>query len=140
VTGTVVVDSSAIVCIFKKEPEVAAMLAALDASERRVCSAVTFVETFIVTANFRPGLDVARFSAMVADLEIDIVDADAVQAHLAAEAFLRFGKGRHPAKLNFGDCLSYALAKALNAPLLFKGDDFPSTDIVSALAVEKGRP
>ena len=59
---------------------------------------------------------------------------DQEQARAAREAFLRFGKGRHPAALNFGDCAAYALAKARRAPLLFKGEDFPKTDIAPALA------
>ena len=66
--------------------------------------------------------------------ELEIVAHDRELAHIAREAFLRFGKGRHPARLNCGDCASYALAKSLNIPLLFKGGDFAKTDIVPALA------
>lgn len=62
-----------------------------------------------------------------------IAPFDESMAMLAHQAFLRFGKGRHPAALNFGDCMAYALAKSLDAPLLFKGDDFAKTDIVAAL-------
>ena len=68
------------------------------------------------------------------DLELEIVAHSAELAAIAREAFLRFGKGRHPARLNCGDCASYALAKSLNIPLLFKGGDFAKTDIVPALA------
>ena len=71
---------------------------------------------------------------IILDLELEIVAHSAELARIAREAFLRFGKGRHPARLNCGDCASYALAKSLNIPLLFKGTDFAKTDIVPALA------
>lgn len=73
-------------------------------------------------------------------LAITQYSVDAQQSALAAEAFLRFGKGRHPARLNLGDCFSYALAKSLNAPLLYKGDDFAKTDIVSAATTDAKTP
>ncbi len=69
-------------------------------------------------------------------LTIEVAEAEPAQGLLAADAFMRFGKGRHPARLNLGDCFSYALAKSLNAPLLYKGDDFGQTDIVSAVATD----
>ncbi len=72
--------------------------------------------------------------ALLARLDVEIVAHDAALALIAREAFLRFGKGRHPARLNFGDCAAYALAKANNLPLLFKGGDFAQTDIVSAVS------
>ena len=67
-------------------------------------------------------------------MEVEVIPHDAELAVIARDAFLRFGKGRHPARLNCGDCASYALAKSLNIPLLFKGTDFAKTDIVPALA------
>lgn len=70
---------------------------------------------------------------LLARLDIEIVAHDASLARVAGEAFLRFGKGRHPAGLNFGDCAAYALAKSNDLPLLFKGDDFSKTDIVAAV-------
>lgn len=70
---------------------------------------------------------------LFATLKIDTVNQPDAIGRLAADAFLRFGKGRHPAGLNLGDCFAYALAKSLNAPLLYKGDDFGRTDIASAL-------
>lgn len=69
-------------------------------------------------------------------LAIEIVPCDELMAKTAYEAWLRFGKGRHPASLNFGDCFSYALAKLRGEPLLFKGDDFSKTDLVAAIAGE----
>lgn len=74
-----------------------------------------------------------RLDELLERMQPEIVSLDRVIAQLARQAFLRFGRGRHPAKLNFGDCMSYATAKYLLAPLLFKGDDFPQTDIQSAL-------
>jgi len=71
---------------------------------------------------------------IILDLELEIVAHSSELARIAREAFLRFGKGRHPARLNCGDCASYALAKSLDIPLLFKGGDFAKTDIVPALA------
>ena len=68
------------------------------------------------------------------DMEVEVIPHDAELARIARDAFIRFGKGRHPARLNCGDCASYALAKSLNIPLLFKGTDFAKTDIVPALA------
>ena len=72
--------------------------------------------------------------ALLARLDIEIVAHDAILARIARAAFLRFGNGRHAARLNFGDCASYALAKAHNVPLLFKGQDFTQTDIATAVA------
>ena len=71
---------------------------------------------------------------MIHELELEVVAHDAGLARIASDAFLRFGKGRHPARLNCGDCASYALARSRNIPLLFKGGDFAKTDIVPALA------
>jgi len=79
-------------------------------------------------------LDAGQLQQALQTLAIAQHPLDAEQAALAADAFLRFGKGRHPARLNLGDCFSYALAKSMNAPLLYKGDDFSRTDIASALA------
>ena len=78
-----------------------------------------------------PGRDMAE--ALLARFNIAVVPWTDDHAGIAADAFLRFGKGRHPANLNFGDCMAYALAKSLDAPLLFKGDDFSKTDVKSAL-------
>lgn len=88
----------------------------------------------MVLSTRAPGLSLERFTQSMSDFAIDIAPADPAQASIAANAFLRFGKGRHPAKLNLGDCFSYALAKSLNASLLYKGEDFGRTDIVPAVA------
>lgn len=75
----------------------------------------------------------AELEALMKETSIDIVPFAATHVRLAVDAFRRFGKGRHPASLNFGDCFSYALAKATGEPLLFKGDDFSQTDIKQAV-------
>lgn len=134
--GPLVVDSSAIIAILTEEVEAAVFSDLLDARPVSYCSSVTFVETFMVMSSRIANLSVAGLAAALQTLAIEQRPVDAEQSALASGAFLRFGKGRHPARLNLGDCFSYALAKSLNAPLLYKGDDFSHTDIVSALAAE----
>lgn len=77
------------------------------------------------------GLAEAR--ALIERMDLAVINFDEEMTLLAADAFMRFGKGQHPAKLNFGDCMAYAVAKAMDAPLLYKGEDFAKTDIRSAL-------
>lgn len=131
--GPLVVDSSAIVAILTEESEATVFSDLLDARPISYCSSVTFVETFMVLSSRIANLSVAGLAAALQTLAIEQRPVDAEQSGLASEAFLRFGKGRHPAKLNLGDCFSYALAKSLQAPLLYKGEDFARTDIASAL-------
>lgn len=133
-TGTIVVDSSAIIAILRDEPERATIQSVLDRSSNSLCSLVTFVESFMVVTGRNVGTLPSDHMELVSSLGISLAPLDPSQAHLAAEAFLRFGKGRHPAKLNLGDCFSYALAKSLQAPLLYKGEDFAKTDIRAATA------
>jgi ribonuclease VapC len=125
-----VIDTSALVAILCMEPEAARLAHALEADPYRLISAATWVETSIVIeARYgEPGgreLDLLKTKA-----ELAIQDVDASQAELAREAWRRFGKGRHPAGLNFGDCFSYALARSTGERLLFKGDDFSRTDVL----------
>ncbi|HEX6973340.1 MAG TPA: type II toxin-antitoxin system VapC family toxin [Vicinamibacterales bacterium] len=127
-----VIDSSAIVTILSDEPERARFVEAIDADEMRLISAATFVEvSIVIEARYGPAgtrlLD--RFLERAA---VEIVPVDDEQAREARRAFTRFGKGRHPAGLSFGDCFSYALASALAEPLLYKGDGFPQTDVIAA--------
>ncbi|RDJ23671.1 type II toxin-antitoxin system VapC family toxin [Bosea caraganae] len=136
----VVVDSSAIIAILRNEPEKADLIAVLSQNSSNFCSMVTFVESFMVSTNRNQDTPVDLHLGLLAELGIKTIGLDQDQALLAAQAFLRFGKGRHPAKLNLGDCFSYALAKSLNAPLLFKGDDFSQTDIVPAIAAGAAGP
>ncbi|MGX1787766.1 type II toxin-antitoxin system VapC family toxin [Bosea sp. NPDC055332] len=136
----IVVDSSAIIAILRSEPEQDRLLAGLNTSSANFCSMVTFVESFMVSTNRNADAPVVLHLRLLDDLGIETVPLDQKQAVLAAEAFLRFGKGRHPAKLNLGDCFSYALAKSLNAPLLYKGEDFGLTDIAAAVPSQEQRP
>lgn len=131
--GTIVVDSSAILAILRDEQDRDLIQSRLDSSANSVCSMVTFVESFMVVTGRNVGTPPDDHHELLASLGISLVPLDAAQANAAAQAFLRFGKGRHPAKLNLGDCFSYALAKSLQAPLLYKGNDFDQTDIASAV-------
>ena len=128
----IVVDSSAIIAILLKEPERALFVSILDDSADACCSAVTFVETFMVAMSRVPDFTFDQYIALMDGFGIRRVPVDDDQSVMSAQAFLRFGKGRHPARLNLGDCFSYALAKSLNVPLLYKGEDFGRTDIVAA--------
>lgn len=136
----IVVDSSAIIAILLKEPERALFVSVLDDSADACCSAVSFVETFMVAMSRVPDFTFDRYIALMDGLGIRRIPVDEQQGVMSAQAFLRFGKGRHPAKLNLGDCFSYALAKSLNAPLLYKGEDFGRTDIVAAVPTQESRP
>lgn len=124
-----VVDTSALLAILLNEPERRAFNEAIEAAESRVMSAATFVETSIVIESRYGAEGVRDLDLFIAKAEIQLVAADLEQAHAARRAFSQFGKKRHPAGLNYGDCFSYALAKALGEPLLYKGDDFSKTDI-----------
>jgi ribonuclease VapC len=127
-----VIDSSALLAILRREPEAWAFRNAIKAAPSRLLGASTRVEAGIVALGRRGDAGLEEMQALIANLKLDIVPLSDDQAKLAIEAFRRYGKGRHPAGLNFGDCFSYALAKATGEPLLFKGDDFSQTDIKRA--------
>lgn len=129
-----IVDSSAIVAILNREPEGPAFIRTLDGSPTRSSiSAANYLETaMVVDARGDPELS-AEIDALLADLDVEIVPVWPEHARLAREAHRRFGRGSGSgAKLNFGDCFAYALARATGEPLLFKGDDFGKTDILTA--------
>ena len=118
---------------FFGEPEAALYIQLIHAADRCLVSAANFVELSIVIES-QIGPDAGRQCDVFfrrAGVSIEPVTVE--QAYLARQAFLDFGKGRHAAGLNFGDCFAYALAKIVDEPLLFKGDDFKKTDIASAL-------
>ena len=124
-----VIDTSAVLAVLQNEPERRAFNEAIEAAEQRAMSTATFVETSIVI-DARYGADGLRdLDLFIAKAGIDLVPVDVEQANAARRAFSEYGRGRHPAGLNYGDCFSYALAKVLGAPLLFKGDDFVRTDV-----------
>ncbi len=129
----IVVDTSAILALLQNESDAERFEDALAASEQSLMSAATALEcAMVIEARYTP-LGGARFDLLVKEAEIEIVAFDSEQLALARAAFRRFGRGRHPAALNFGDCFAYALSKHRGAPLLFKGDDFSQTDVSSAL-------
>lgn len=127
-----VIDSSALVAIVLEEPDASIYYAAIANGTVRLLSAATFIETSLVLQRrLTPGAT-AALDSLISHLKIEIISVDYGQALLAREAFQRFGKGRHTASLNFGDCFSYALAKQTGERLLYKGSDFSQTDIASA--------
>jgi len=126
-----VIDSSALVAILLGEPEADCLTTALAADPVRCISAFSVLETSVVLYRRKGTEAVAEFEDLLADLGIEIVPFDAVQARAARVAYERFGKGLHPASLNLGDCCSYALASIRKQPLLYKGDDFPQTDLAA---------
>ena len=133
----IAVDSSAVVAIYAGEPDAAALSRAIVNDAQPVISAATLVETIIVLRTLTTPRD--RFpdewlDQFLSEGKFRIEPVTEEIAAIARTAHLRYGKGMgHPAQLNFGDCFSYALAKALGAPLLYKGGDFARTDIGSAL-------
>ncbi len=124
-----VIDSSALVAILFGEPEAHDLSLAIASDPRRFMSAFSLLETSVVLDNRKGPETVAELETLLADLGIQVIDLDASQARAAREAYRRFGKGRHRAGLNLGDCCSYALSAALGEPLLFKGEDFPHSDV-----------
>ena len=125
-----VLDTSAIIAILQDEPEREQFIAAIEAAGTRWLSAANFVETSIVI-EARTGADGVRdLDLLIAKASIALAPVDAEQAHLARHAWRQYGKGRHAARLNFGDCFAYALAISMDEPLLYKGEDFTNTDVM----------
>ncbi|MEF3364931.1 type II toxin-antitoxin system VapC family toxin [Methylocystis sp. 9N] len=129
-----ILDTSALVAILRAEPEALAFAQAIAAAKTRRISAVSYVEAAAVIDSAGDPIASRRLDELLEEAEVAIEPVTAEQARLARAAYRDFGKGRgHGAKLNFGDCFSYALAKALREPLLYKDDDFSHTDARSAL-------
>ena len=129
-----ILDSSALIAILQSEPEAQAFAGAMeDASIRRI-SAANFVEAAAVVDGSRNPVLSRRFDDLLRDAHVRIEPVTETQARLAREAYRDFGRGSgHPAKLNFGDCFAYALARDTGEALLFKGQDFSYTDITPVL-------
>ena len=127
-----VVDTSALVAMILREGERAIFEDLVLRSPAAVMSVVSVVETMIVLMNKRRGPEAARLDETVEALRIDVRGVDSKQGAYARQAFMQYGRGQASAALNFGDCFAYALAKARDDTLLFKGDDFLKTDIVPA--------
>lgn len=130
----IVVDSSALLAVLFNEPEQNTFQHVIDSDDRCIISAVNVHETACVLRGKRGPAAVTQFWQWLEDIQIEILAFDEQQARVAASAFDRYGKGIDPkARLNLADCAAYALAKTMGASLLFKGSDFPETDIMSAL-------
>jgi ribonuclease VapC len=128
-----ILDTSALAAIFFGEPEAVLYTQLIHGADRCLISAASFLELSIVIEG-QIGPDAGRqCDAFFRRADIIIEPLTVEQAYLARQAFLDFGKGRHAAGLNFGDCFSYALAKITGEPLLFKGEGFKKTDIASVL-------
>jgi ribonuclease VapC len=125
-----VVDTSAIVAILQMEPEAEAFARRIEAAPVRLVSAVSVVEAGILIEARKGEEGALALDAFLREADLQIVPFDAEQAALARLAWRRFGRGRHPAELNFGDCATYALAQSAAEPLLFKGTDFTLTDVI----------
>jgi ribonuclease VapC len=132
-----VIDTSAIVAILLAEPEAAAFERLIGAAPVARISAATLVELGVVVDTFRDPIIVSLLERMLDDTPIVVEPLTETQARIASDAHQRFGRSSgHPARLNMGDCFSYALARDLDEPLLFKGNDFAQTDI--ELVVDQG--
>jgi ribonuclease VapC len=125
-----VIDTSALIAILQKEPEAEAFTRAIFQDSRRLISVVTVLEAEMVAFG-RAGEDgVALLELALQKLQCETIPCSLEQLTSARRAFRRFGKGRHPASLNLGDCFPYALARVTGEPLLSKGADFPRTDVI----------
>lgn len=130
-----IVDTSAVIAILRAEPDAAIYATAIEQATVRRLSAANFVEAAAVIDGSRDPVASRKLDDLLAEAEISIAVVTVAQAHLARSAYRDFGMGSgHPARLNFGDCFAYALAKESGEPLLFKGDDFTHTDIAAAVA------
>ena len=127
-----ILDSSAIIAILRAEPEAQDFARAVISAEARRVSAVSYVESAVVIDSGKNAVASRRFDEVFRVSRIAVEAVTPRQAEIARQAYRDFGKGRHKAGLNLGDCFAYALAKEMDEPLLFKGTDFKHTDVESA--------
>jgi len=128
-----IVDSSALLAVILEEDDEPRLAAAMiDAPALRM-SAANWVETAIAVDSHRSPAAKIRFDDLIDALRLEIMPVTVEDAHWARAAHTAYGRGHHPARLNYGDCFAYALAKRHGEPLLFKGDDFLLTDVEPAL-------
>jgi ribonuclease VapC len=128
-----VLDASVVIAILQNEPERRVFNEAIESAAARRMSVATFVEVSIVIEARHGAEGLLDCDLFLERAGVELVPVDVEQARAARRAFSRFGKGRHPAGLNYGDCFAYALASRLGEPLLFKGEDFAQTDITPFL-------
>jgi ribonuclease VapC len=126
-----IVDASAVLAVLLKEPEAESFMRAFSSEQEMYISPVNYLEACVRL--MRRQEDPSQVDRLMETSAIRLADTTPEQAKFAREAYQRFGKGYHPAKLNLGDCFAYALAKARSEPLLFKGEDFRHTDVEPAL-------
>ncbi|MEO5325132.1 type II toxin-antitoxin system VapC family toxin [Mesorhizobium sp. CC13] len=127
-----VIDTSAVVAILRSEPEAERLERALVSDPIRLVPATCVLEARMVLVSRRGEHALAEIDLWLRKIEADVIPVDSELVDLATQAWLTYGKGRHPAALNFADCLSYALAKRADEPLLFIGKDFSQTDVEAA--------
>lgn len=134
-----VIDTSAVLAILFAEADAAAFAGAIEGNQPRRMSAASYLEAAIVIDGRGDAHASMEFDLFIRRADVQVEPVTLEQANIARQAYRDFGKGKHPAALNFGDCLSYALSKTVDEPLLFKGNDFPLTDVqVVALDCENG--
>ncbi|MHB8763705.1 MAG: type II toxin-antitoxin system VapC family toxin [Deferrisomatales bacterium] len=124
-----VLDTSALLAILQDEPERRAFNVAIEDADACRLSTASLVEASIVIESRYGSAGLRDLDLLLGRAGVELVPVDEEQAQMARRAFSRFGRGRHPAGLNYGDCFSYALSRVLGEPLLFKGDDFGKTDV-----------
>lgn len=138
-TRDLVIDTSALMALLLQESDAEALLHAAVQARGVYLSAASRLELGLVAESARHGIEATEVEELLLALRVKVVAFDQHQLHWALQGWRRYGKGRHPAGLNLGDCFSYGLARALEAPLLFKGtdstgSDFAATDVAPALA------
>lgn len=133
-----VLDSSAVLAILFDEPERRTFTSAIERDHRRLMSPANLLEAALIVESRRGEPAGRELDLLLHRADVQFIPVDIEQVKLARSAWRRFGKGRHAAGLNFGDCFAYALAAASDEPLLFKGQDFVRTDIASAVPSAPG--
>lgn len=128
-----IIDTSALLAILFDEQDAARYADAIAGADQRAISAANFLEAGIVIDNQLGPAAGRQLDALLARAQVEVAPVTREQAEIARQAYLDYGKGRHPERFNYGDCFAYALAKTANRPLLYKGDDFSRTDIASAV-------
>ena len=130
-----ILDTSAIIAILRNETDAPVFAKVVEEAAQRRISAVNYVEAAVVIDGSRDPIASRRFDDLLREAQVTVEPVTEAQARIARQAYRDFGKlSGHPAKLNFGDCFAYALAKTRNESLLFKGDDFSQTDVADALS------
>jgi ribonuclease VapC len=127
-----VIDTSALIALLLNEADATQIAAAIESASVRLLSAANYLETSIVIESRKGEVGGRELDLLLYRASIEVTPVDQDQAEIARQAWRRYGKGRHPAGLNYGDCFAYALARQRSLPLLYIGDDFARTDIPRA--------